>query len=52
LNGGGVMGNRNDEPFVKSSAASSVTGVSSGADFSKSGTSSASALGFMIAPES
>ena len=42
---GGVFGEER-------AAASSVTGVSSGADFSKSGTSSASALGFMMAPES
>jgi len=46
------MGRRKEEFLVKRSAAESVTGVSRGADFSKSGTSSARALGFMMAPES
>ena len=46
------MGKRKEEFLVKRRAAESVTGVSRGADFSKSGTSSARALGFMMAPES
>ena len=39
------MGKRKEDFSVKMSAAESVTGVSSGADFSKPGTSSASAFG-------